>query len=158
MRTLAATCIQRPVFAAMLILALVVIGASAFFRLAVDRFPSVDLPNVMVRTSLPGASVEEMETQVSDIVEEAVNRVEGISELRSVSVPSQSMVNITFNLERDIDTAAQDVRDRVGVRAAAAAQRRRSADDLQAGQRPLTGAVGRAVRQSVDPRAHRTGR
>ncbi len=114
MRTLAATCIQRPVFAAMLILALVVIGASAFFRLSVDRFPSVDLPNVMVRTSLPGASVEEMETQVSDIVEEAVNRVEGISELRSVSVPSQSMVNITFNLERDIDTAAQDVRDRVG--------------------------------------------
>ncbi len=115
MRTLAATCIQRPVFAAMLILALVVIGASAFFRLAVDRFPSVDLPNVMVRTSLPGASVEEMETQVSDIVEEAVNRVEGISELRSVSVPSQSMVNITFNLERDIDTAAQDVRDRVSA-------------------------------------------
>ena len=114
MRTLAATCIQRPVFAAMLILALVVVGASAFFRLSVDRFPSVDLPNVMVRTSLPGASVEEMETQVSDIVEEAVNRVEGISELRSVSVPSQSMVNITFNLERDIDTAAQDVRDRVG--------------------------------------------
>jgi HAE1 family hydrophobic/amphiphilic exporter-1 len=114
MRSLAATCIQRPVFAAMLILALVVIGASAFFRLSVDRFPSVDLPNVMVRTSLPGASVEEMETQVSDIIEEAVNRVEGISELRSVSVPSQSMVNITFNLERDIDTAAQDVRDRVG--------------------------------------------
>ncbi len=98
----------------MLILALVVVGASAFFSLSVDRFPAVDLPNVMVRTSLPGASVEEVETQVSDIVEEAVNRVEGISELRSVSVPSQSMVNITFNLDRDIDTAAQDVRDRVG--------------------------------------------
>jgi HAE1 family hydrophobic/amphiphilic exporter-1 len=67
-----------------------------------------------VRTSLPGASVEEVETQVSDVVEEAVNRVEGINELRSVSAPGQSMVNITFNLERDIDTAAQDVRDRVG--------------------------------------------
>jgi HAE1 family hydrophobic/amphiphilic exporter-1 len=133
MRSLAATCIQRPVFAAMLILALVVIGASAFFRLSVDRFPSVDLPNVMVRTSLPGASVEEMETQVSDIIEEAVNRVEGISELRSVSVPSQSMVNITFNLERDIG-------------AASTAQRRRPANDLQAGQRSLAGLVGRALR------------
>jgi HAE1 family hydrophobic/amphiphilic exporter-1 len=114
MRTLAAICIRRPVFAAMLILALVVVGTASFFRLRVDRFPTVDLPNVMVRTSLPGASVEEVETQVSDIVEEAVNRVEGISELRSVSAPGQSMVNITFNLERDIDTAAQDVRDRVG--------------------------------------------
>jgi HAE1 family hydrophobic/amphiphilic exporter-1 len=114
MRTLAAICIRRPVFAAMLILALVVVGAASFFRLRVDRFPAIDLPNVMVRTSLPGAAVEEVETQVSDILEEAVNRVEGISELRSVSVPGQSMVNITFNLDRDIDTAAQDVRDRVG--------------------------------------------
>jgi HAE1 family hydrophobic/amphiphilic exporter-1 len=114
MRTLAAICIRRPVFAAMLILALVVIGTASFFRLRVDRFPAIDLPNVMVRTSLPGAAVEEVETQVSDIVEEAVNRVEGISELRSVSAPGQSMVNITFNLNRDIDSAAQDVRDRVG--------------------------------------------
>src|ERR687896_168345 len=113
MRALAATCIKRPVFAAMLILALVVVGAAAFFRLSVDRFPAVDLPNVMVRTTLPGASVEEIETQISDIIEEAVNRVEGISELRSVSAPGQSMVLVTFNLERDIDTAAQDVRDRV---------------------------------------------
>ena len=69
----------------------------------------------MVRTTLPGASVEEIETQISDVLEEAVNRVEGISELRSVSAPGQSMVNVTFNLDRDIDTAAQDVRDRVGV-------------------------------------------
>jgi hydrophobic/amphiphilic exporter-1 (mainly G- bacteria), HAE1 family len=115
MRALAAICIKRPVFAAMLILALVVVGVASFFRLSVDRFPVIDLPNVMVRTSLPGASVEEAETQVSEILEEAVNRVEGISELRSVSMPGTSFVNITFNLERDIDTAAQDVRDRVGA-------------------------------------------
>ncbi len=63
---------------------------------------------------MPGGSVEEVESQVSDILEEAVNRVEGINELRSVSAPGQSMLNITFNLDRDIDTAAQDVRDRVG--------------------------------------------
>jgi HAE1 family hydrophobic/amphiphilic exporter-1 len=97
----------------MIILALVVVGGASFFRLGVDRFPAVDLPNVMVRTSLPGASVEEVETQVSDVLEEAVNRVEGINELRSVSAPGQSMLNVTFNLNRDIDTAAQDVRDRV---------------------------------------------
>jgi HAE1 family hydrophobic/amphiphilic exporter-1 len=115
MRALAAICIKRPVFAAMLILALVVVGVASFFRLSVDRFPVIDLPNVMVRTSLPGSSVEEAETQVSEILEEAVNRVEGISELRSVSMPGTSFVNITFNLERDIDTAAQDVRDRVGA-------------------------------------------
>ena len=115
MRKLAAVCIERPVFAAMLILALVVIGGASFFRLSVDRFPVIDLPNVMVRTSLPGASVEEAETQVSEVLEEAVNRVEGINELRSVSMPGTSFVNITFNLDRDIDTAAQDVRDRVGA-------------------------------------------
>jgi HAE1 family hydrophobic/amphiphilic exporter-1 len=102
------------VFAAMLVMALVVVGAASFFRLGVDRFPAVDLPNVMVRTTLPGGSVEEVESQISDVLEEAVNRVEGINELRSVSVPGQSMLNVTFNLDRDIDTAAQDVRDRVG--------------------------------------------
>ncbi len=113
MRTLAATCIERPVFATMLVLALVVVGAASFFRLGIDRFPAVDLPTVMVRTNLPGASVEEMETQVSDVLEEAVNRVEGITELRSISGPGQSMVVVTFELSRDIDAAAQDVRDRV---------------------------------------------
>jgi HAE1 family hydrophobic/amphiphilic exporter-1 len=112
-RALAAICIRRPVFATMIIMALVVIGGASFMRLGVDRFPSVDLPNVMVRTSLPGGSVEEVESQLSDILEEAVNKVEGISELRSVSAPGQSMLNITFNLDRNIDVAAQDVRDRV---------------------------------------------
>jgi HAE1 family hydrophobic/amphiphilic exporter-1 len=114
MRSLAAICIRRPVLATMMIMALVVVGAAAFFRLGVDRFPAIDLPNVMVRTTLPGGSVEEVESQVSDILEEAVNRVQGINELRSVSAPGQSMLNVTFNLNRDIDIAAQDVRDRVG--------------------------------------------
>ena len=113
MRALAAICIRRPVLATMIVMALVVVGAASFMRLGVDRFPSVDLPNVMVRTSLPGGSVEEVEGQLSDVLEEAVNKVEGISELRSVSAPGQSMLNITFNLDRDIDVAAQDVRDRV---------------------------------------------
>ena len=89
MRSLAAICIRRPVLATMMIMALVVVGAASFFRLGVDRFPAVDLPNVMVRTTLPGGSVEEVESQVSDILEEAVNRVEGINELRSVSAPGR---------------------------------------------------------------------
>lgn len=113
MRALAAICIRRPVLAAMIVLALVVVGTASFFRLGVDRFPVIDLPNVMVRTTLPGGSVEEVESEISDVLEEAVNRVEGINELRSVSAPGQSMLNITFSLNRDVDTAAQDVRDRV---------------------------------------------
>ncbi|MGH7264533.1 MAG: efflux RND transporter permease subunit [Candidatus Rokuibacteriota bacterium] len=113
MQKLAEVCIRRPVFAAMLILSLVVVGATSYFRLGVDRFPSVDLPTVSVRTQLAGASTEEMETEVSKRVEEAVNTVEGIDELRSISGPGSSIVIVTFNLDRDIEAAAQDVRDRV---------------------------------------------
>jgi HAE1 family hydrophobic/amphiphilic exporter-1 len=113
MQKLAEICIRRPVFASMIILALVVVGAASYFRLGVDRFPSVDLPTVMVRTTLPGASPEEIESQVSQRVEEAVNTVEGIDNLRSVSGPGSSIVIATFNLNRNIDDAAQDIRDRV---------------------------------------------
>src|SRR5215210_3879145 len=113
MQKLAEICIRRPVFAAMIILALVVVGAASYGRLGVDRFPSVDLPTVSVRTSLPGASTEETEAEVSQKIEEAVNTVEGIQELRSVSSGGTSFVIATFDLSRDIDTAAQDIRDRV---------------------------------------------
>ncbi len=99
----------------MLILALVVVGVSSYVRLGVDRFPSVDLPTVSIRTQLPGASAEEVETEISRRIEEAVNTVEGIDELRSISGPGSSNVIVTFNLNRDIDTAAQDVRDRVAT-------------------------------------------
>ncbi|HEV7667492.1 MAG TPA: efflux RND transporter permease subunit [Thermoanaerobaculia bacterium] len=113
MQKLAEICIRRPVFAAMIILALVVVGASSYFRLGVDRFPSVDLPTVSVRTVLPGSSTEETEVEVSQRIEEAVNTVEGIQELRSVTSGANSVVIATFDLSRDIETAAQDIRDRV---------------------------------------------
>ncbi|MDT7687607.1 MAG: multidrug efflux pump [Acidobacteriota bacterium] len=113
MQKLAEICIRRPVFAAMIVLSLVVVGAASYFKLGVDRFPSVDLPTVSVRTSLPGASSEEVETLVSQPIEEAVNTVEGIDELRSVSAPGTSVIIATFKLDRDLETAAQDVRDRV---------------------------------------------
>src|SRR6187401_3835549 len=109
MQKLAEICIKRPVFAVMLVMALVVVGAASYFRLGVDRFPSVDLPNVSIRTTLPGASPEEVETVVSQPIEEVVNTVQGIEELRSVSGQGSSFVIATFNLERDIDVAAQDV-------------------------------------------------
>jgi HAE1 family hydrophobic/amphiphilic exporter-1 len=115
MQKLAEICIRRPVFAAMIILALVVVGAASYGQLGVDRFPSVDLPTVSVRTALPGASTEEVETEVSQRIEEAVNTVEGIQELRSVSSAGSSFVIVTFDLDRDVDTAAQDIRDRVSA-------------------------------------------
>jgi HAE1 family hydrophobic/amphiphilic exporter-1 len=115
MQKLVEISIKRPVFAAMMILALVVVGASSYFRLGVDRFPEVDLPTVAVRTTLPGASSEEAESLVSDVIEEAVNTVEGIRELRSISGQNSSIIIATFDLSRDVDVAAQDVRDRVAT-------------------------------------------
>jgi len=99
----------------MLILALCVVGIASYFRLGIDRYPSVDLPTVNIRTQWPGASTEEMETEISKRLEEAVNTIEGIDELRSISGPSSSVVIVTFNLKRDIDSATQDVRDRVAA-------------------------------------------
>src|SRR5918996_1560957 len=115
MQKLAAVCIRRPVFATMIIMALVVVGTASWFKLRVDRFPSVDLPTVTVRTELPGASTEEMETQVSQKLEEQINTVQGIQELRSITSPGNSIVIVTFGLDRQIDVAAQDVRDKVAI-------------------------------------------
>lgn len=113
MQKLAEICIQRPVFAAMLILFLVVVGVVGFEHLPVDRYPAVELPRVMIRTEMPGAAPEEIEVSVSYPIEEAVNTVEGVTELRSVSSPGVSMVIATFDLGHDIDIGAQDIRDRV---------------------------------------------
>jgi len=115
MRKLVRICIERPVFAAMIILAMVVVGSAAYTRLGVDRFPSVDMPSISIRTTLPGASPEEMETEITQKIEEVVNTVDGIDELRSVSAAGVSNVRATFRLDRDIDSAAQDVRDRVSA-------------------------------------------
>jgi HAE1 family hydrophobic/amphiphilic exporter-1 len=110
---LAEICIRRPVFAAMIVLSLVVVGAASYFKLGVDRFPSVDLPTVSVRTGLPGAAPEEVESLVTQPVEDVVNTVDGIDELRSVSSQGTSIVIVTFKLNRDLESAAQDIRDRV---------------------------------------------
>ena len=113
MQKLAEICIKRPVFAAMIILALVVVGASSYFKLGVDRFPSIDVPTIRVMASLPGAAPEEMETSVVKVIEDAVNRVEGIETMRAVARNGTSFVMLNFDMSRDIDVAAQDVRDRI---------------------------------------------
>jgi hydrophobe/amphiphile efflux-1 (HAE1) family protein len=115
MQKLAEVCIKRPVFATMLVMAFVVVGAASWMRLGVDRFPAVDLPTVNVRVELPGASTEEMETQVAQKLEEQINTIQGINELRSISGAGTTIVIVTFNLNRQIDVAAQDVRDKVAI-------------------------------------------
>ncbi|MFN2498895.1 MAG: efflux RND transporter permease subunit [Pyrinomonadaceae bacterium] len=113
MQKLAEICIRRPVFATMIVLSLVVVGAASFFRLGVDRFPSVDLPTVSIRTGLPGGSPQEVESLVTQRIEEVVNTVDGIDELRSISGQGSSFVIATFKLDRDLESATQDIRDRV---------------------------------------------
>ena len=113
MQKLAEICINRPVFATVLILLLVVIGAAGFKNLGVDRFPKVDFPTVTVTTTQTGASPESIETEVSEPLEEAINSISGIEDLRSYSNEGVSTVAVTFVLSKDVDVAAQEVRDKV---------------------------------------------
>ena len=113
MQKLAEICIKRPVFASVLILILVVVGAAGFRNLGVDRFPKVDFPTVTITTTQPGASPESIETEVSQPIEEAVNSISGIDDLRSYSNEGVSTVAVTFVLDKDVDVAAQEVRDKV---------------------------------------------
>jgi HAE1 family hydrophobic/amphiphilic exporter-1 len=108
-------CIRRPVFTTMLILGPVVLGLASYSRLGVELFPNVDVPVVVVTTTLKNAGVEEMESAVTRQVEEAVNTVSGIDELRSTTREGISTVVIGFKLEKNGDIAAQDVRDKVST-------------------------------------------
>jgi HAE1 family hydrophobic/amphiphilic exporter-1 len=114
MQWLAEVCVKRPVFALTLVAALIVAGIAAYQQLGIDRFPRMDLPTVMVTTTYPGASPEEIETEITQPLEDAVATVAGIDELRSLSRDGNSLLLITFHLDRNIDAAAQDVRDAVG--------------------------------------------
>ncbi|MEP7363866.1 MAG: efflux RND transporter permease subunit [Acidobacteriota bacterium] len=113
MQKLAQICIKRPVFATMLVMFLVVMGLDAYFKLGVDFFPKVEFPIVTITTSLRGAAPEEVETQVTKRIEEAVNTVSGIDDLSSVSAEGLSLVTMQFVLTKDADVAAQEVRDKV---------------------------------------------
>ncbi len=94
-------------------LVIVVLGAVGYTRLGLDQFPNIDLPFVLVTTTLEGAAPEEVETDISDKIEGAVNTIDGIDELRSTSSEGFSQVAIAFKLDKPSDIAAQDVRDKV---------------------------------------------
>src|SRR4051794_2914040 len=113
--SLPAVCIRRPVFTTMLCALPIVLGIFSYFRLGVDLQPKLDLPFVFVTTTLRGASVEEMETQVTRPIEEAVNTIEGIDELRSKTSEGVSKVFIRFVLEKSPDVAAQEVQNKVNA-------------------------------------------
>lgn len=113
MQWLASLCVRQPVLTWVLMLAFVVIGAFGYFSLGLDQFPKVDIPAIVVTTTENGAAPEEIETELTDKIEGAVNTISGIDELRSTSSQGVSIVIVTFDLAKDVDVAAQEVRDHV---------------------------------------------
>ncbi len=113
MQWLASLCIRQPVFTWVLMLVFVVIGVFGYFSLGVDLFPKVDFPAIVVTTTQSGAAPEEIETELTDKIEGAVNTISGIDELRSTSSQGVSLVVIAFNLDKNPDVAAQEVRDHI---------------------------------------------
>jgi len=105
--------VDRPVFALMMSLALVVVGLISYGRLGVDLLPSVERPQVTVFTALPGAGPEEIESAVTQPIEEQLNTIAGIEEMRSINRESFSFIILTFGLDRPVAEAVQDVRDKL---------------------------------------------
>lgn len=107
--------IKRPVLTTMLAVAIVTFGVFSFIRLGVDLYPDVDVPIVTVQTVLKGASPEEVESSVTKVIEEAVNTVSGIEDIVSTSYEGLSMVMVEFELEKNADIAAQEIRDKIST-------------------------------------------
>lgn len=110
---LADVSIRRPVFAAMLIAALVVFGILSYPKVGVDLFPNVEFPIVTVTVVYPGGDPETMESKVADPIEEKVNTLSGIKTLRSVNLESVTQVIVEFELSVNVDQAMQDIRDKM---------------------------------------------
>ena len=115
MQWLAEICVHRPVFATVIVMFLTVVGGFSFFTLGVDRFPKIDLPTVSVRTTNPGAAPEEIESEITDVIEGALNTVPGVEEMRSSSSRGSSNVTLTFNLEKDPDVAFQEIQQKLST-------------------------------------------
>ena len=115
MQWLVEVCIARPVFTVMLMSAVIVVGILGFITLGVDRFPNVDIPTVTVTVNNPGAAPSEIETEITKKIEDQINTVSGIDTLNSTSSEGRSQVTVQFVLSKDVDTAAQDVRDKVNL-------------------------------------------
>jgi multidrug efflux pump len=106
--------IKRPVFATVIGLLLIAMGAVAFTRLALREYPDIDPPIVSIRTTYPGASANVVESRITEVIEDRIAGVEGIRFINSSSQDGQSAIAIEFDISRDMDSAANDVRDRVG--------------------------------------------
>lgn len=115
MQWLAEICVHRPVFATVIVLFLTVVGGFSFFTLGVDRFPKIDLPTISISTSNPGSAPAEMETEVTDVIEGAVNTVPGIEQMTSSSSRGGSNVTLTFNLDKDPDQAFQEIQQKIST-------------------------------------------
>jgi HAE1 family hydrophobic/amphiphilic exporter-1 len=107
--------IKRPVFATMLILGLVVLGIVSYPSIGIDLFPRVEFPIVNIKTVLKGANPEIMDIDVTDKIEEAINTINGVKTINSTSTEGVSIVTVEFFLERDIDIAVQDVREKIAA-------------------------------------------
>ncbi len=111
--SLSSTCIKRPVLATVLNLILVIVGSIGLLYLGVRDYPSVDPPVISVSTSFVGANADVIETQITEPLESAINGIQGIRSLSSTSRDGQSRITIEFELSVDLETAANDVRDKV---------------------------------------------
>lgn len=111
--SISTTTINRPVLATVMSLLIVIFGAIGFTSLGVRDYPSVDNPVISVRCSFPGANADVIETQITEPLEAAVNGIPGIRAISSTSRDGSSSINIEFNLDVDLETAANDVRDKV---------------------------------------------
>src|ERR1043166_1551584 len=115
MQWLSQISVRRPVFAAVLVLVLVVVGFVGYRTLGVDKFPKVDFPLITIVTPYPGASPGAVETDVTQKIEEAVNTVNGLDTLTSVSTEGVSLVIAQFALEIDPDKAANDIEQHIAT-------------------------------------------
>ena len=111
--SLSSTCIKRPVFATVMNIILILIGCIGLVFLGVRDYPSVDPPIISVSTSFPGANADVIETQITEPLESAINGIPGIRSLTSTSRDGRSFITVEFELEVDLETAANDVRDKV---------------------------------------------
>src|SRR5215211_2397849 len=115
MQWLAELCVRRPVFASVLSIVILVVGGVFYRQLGVDQFPKIDFPAIVVVTTQPGASPEDIEREITDKIEGAVNTISGIDELRSNSSEGVSQVIVQFVLEKNVDVAAQEVQQKINL-------------------------------------------
>lgn len=113
MQWLASVCVRRPVFTWVIMLAICAVGLASYRSLGLDQFPKVDIPIVLVTARLEGAAPEEVESEIADKLEGALNTISGIDELRSISSEGVAQIIVSFTLDKDVNVATQEVRDKV---------------------------------------------